>query len=353
MRMKAVVKTRPDAGAELLDVEMPRAGADEVLIQVKATSICGTDVHIYQWEPWAQRRIGASRLPQILGHEMAGEVVEAGSGVRKVKPGDLVSLETHLPCGECPQCLRGQMHICNNLKIFGVDRDGCFAEYVAAPETVVWKNDRSIPLAYASVQEPLGNAVYCTLIEPVAGKSVLIFGDGPIALFAAGVAKVSGATRVVLAGMEPARLEIARRMGADEVINVLQTDPVQVILEGTHGVGVDVVLEMAGAQKAIEQSFKCVRKGGRVSAFGIPSGPVELDWNDAIIFRGVTVYGINGRLMFETWIMVQNLLASKRLDISPVVTHQLPLADFEKGFELMIASPKSSGKVVLFPHGIS
>ena len=353
MRMKAVVKTKPETGAELLDVEMPRAGSDEVLIQVKATSICGTDVHIYQWERWAQRRIGTARLPQILGHEMAGEVVEAGPGVRKVKPGDYVSIETHLPCGECPQCLRGQMHVCHNLKIFGVDRDGCFAEYVAVPETVVWKNDHSIPLEYASVQEPLGNAVYCTLVEPVAGKTVLIFGDGPIALFATGVARVSGATRIVLAGMEPARLEIARRMGADEVINVRQQDPVQIIHDGTHGIGVDVVLEMAGAQKAIEQSFKCVRKGGRVCAFGIPSGPVELDWNDAIVFRGVTVYGINGRLMFDTWITVQNLLASKRLDISPVVTHKLPLADFERGFDLMIASPKSSGKVVLFPHGIS
>ena len=352
MKMKAVVKTKPEPGAELMEVEVPRPEPDQVLIQVKATSICGTDVHIYQWERWAQSRIGAERLPQILGHEVAGEVVEVGANVRGVRRGDKVSVETHIPCGHCRQCLSGQMHICHNLKIFGVDRDGCFAEYVAVPERVVWKNDASLPDEYASVQEPLGNAVYCTLVEPVAGKSVMIFGDGPIALFAVGVARVSGASKVILAGMESARLEIARKMGADQVINVLTTDAVQTILDGTDGVGVDVVLEMAGAQKAIEQAFKCVRKGGRVSAFGIPSGPVELDWNNAIVFRGVTLYGINGRLMFDTWITVRNLLTSKRLDISPVVTHKLPLEDFQRGFELMMTSPKTSGKIVLFPQGM-
>lgn len=352
MKMKAVVKTRPEAGAEWLDVDVPRPDAGQVLVKVTATSICGTDVHIYQWERWAQNRIGPQRLPQILGHEMAGEVVEVGANVHGVRPGDNISVETHIPCGYCRQCLSGQMHICQNLKIFGVDRDGCFAEYTTVPEQVIWKNDSSIPPAYASVQEPLGNAVYCTLVEPVAGKTVMIFGDGPIALFAVGVARVSGASMIILAGMEPARLDIARKMGADQVINVLNTDAVKSVLDATDGVGADVVLEMAGAKKAIEQAFRCVRKGGRVSAFGIPSEPVELNWNDAIVFRGVTVYGINGRLMFETWLTVRNLLASKRLDISPVVTHKLPLEEFHKGFDLMITSPKTSGKVVLFPHGV-
>jgi len=349
MKMKAVVKTRPEMGAELLEVEVPKIAPDQVLLKVKAASICGTDVHIYQWERWAQSRIGAGRLPQILGHEVAGEVVEIGANIRTLKPGDFISVETHIPCGHCRQCLSGQMHICQNLKIFGVDCDGCFAEYVAVPEIVAWKNDKLLPPEYAAVQEPLGNAVYCTLVEPVSGKTVLIFGDGPIALFAVGVARASGATRIVLAGMEPARLLIARSMGADLTINVLQQDAVQVIFDDTSGVGMDVVLEMAGAQKAIEQAFKCVRKGGRVSAFGIPSGPVELDWNNAVIFRGVTIYGINGRLMFDTWITVRNLLASGRLDIAPVITHKLPLSEFARGFDLMITSPKQSGKVVLFP----
>ncbi len=349
MKMKAIVKTVPGLGAELRDVEAPQPSPNEVLVKVKATSICGTDVHIYQWERWAQSRIGAQRLPQILGHEMAGEVVQLGSEVHGVKIGDNVSVETHIPCGHCRQCLSGQAHICHNLKIFGVDRDGCFAEYVAVPEKVIWKNDPSISWEFASVQEPLGNAVYCTLVEPVAGKIVVIFGDGPIALFAVGVAHVSGASRVILAGMEPARLEIARKMGADQVINVLNADPVQAVLDATSGFGADVVLEMAGAPKAIVQTFKCVRKGGRVSAFGIPSEPVELDWNNSVVFRGVTVYGINGRLMFDTWNTVRQLLATKRLDIAPVVTHVLPLSDFKKGFDLMMTSPKTSGKVVLIP----
>jgi threonine 3-dehydrogenase len=352
VKMKAIVKTKPEMGAELLDVEVPRIAPDQALVRVSATSICGTDVHIYQWERWAQKRVGAARLPQVLGHEMAGEVVEVGSEVRHLKVGDYISVETHIPCGQCVQCLTGQMHICKNLKIFGVDRDGCFAEYVAVPEVVAWKNDRSISFAAAAVQEPLGNAVYCTLVEPVSGKSVLIFGDGPIALLAVGVARVSGATRIVLAGMEPARLEIARRMGADQVINVLKEDPVQIVLDVTGGTGMDVVLEMAGAPKAIEQTFRCVRKGGRVSAFGIPSEPVQLDWNDSVVFRGVTVYGINGRLMFTTWVMVRELLASGRLDLSPVITHKLPMSDYKTGFDLMMNSPKTAGKIVLFPSGV-
>lgn len=346
--MRAVVKVEPGRGAVLLERSIPRIAPDELLIKVKATSICGTDVHIYNWDAWSQKRL-AGRLPQVLGHEFAGEVVEVGASVRGFAAGDSISAETHIPCLRCVQCLTGQMHICNNLKILGVDRDGCFAEYVAIPALVAWKNDPSISAKFASVQEPLGNAVYTCLVEPVSGKSVLIFGDGPTALFAAGVARVSGASRVVLAGMEPARLEIARQMGADRVVNVTREDVVQIIRDETAGVGVDVVLEMAGAQKSIEQAFECVRKGGRVSAFGIPSGAVSIDWNNAIIFRGVTLYGINGRRMFDTWFTVRNLLASGRLDLSPVVTHTLPLDEYERGFDLMITSPKTSGKVVLIP----
>lgn len=348
-RMKAVVKTRPQPGAELVEVDVPRIAADEVLVRVEATSICGTDVHIYEWNPWAQSRIGAARLPQTLGHELAGEVVEVGANVRQVKLGDKISVETHIPCGQCVQCLTGQMHICHNLSIVGVDRNGCFADYVAVPEVVCWKNDPAIPPEFASVQEPLGNAVYCTLVEPVTGKSVLIYGDGPTAVFAAGVARVSGASRVYLAGMEEPRLEVARRLGADRTFNVLREDAESQILDETGGVGVDVVLEMAGAQKAVDGALRTVRKGGRISAFGIPAAPLTLDWNRGVIFKGVTIYGINGRLMWDTWVKVRNLLASGRLDISPAITDRLPLAQFEKGFDLMLSSPKRSVKVVLFP----
>jgi threonine 3-dehydrogenase len=333
----------------LIDVDVPRPGPEEILVKISATSICGTDAHIYNWDPWSQQRIGPNRLPQILGHELAGVVVEAGAQVTGIAVGDYVSAETHIPCGRCVQCLSGQMHICQNLVILGVDRDGCFAEYVAFPAMVAWKNDPSIPPEFASVQEPLGNAVYCALVESVAGKSVLVFGDGPTALFAVGVARAGGATSVLLAGMEPARLEIARRMGADLTMNVLAEDPVKTTMDRTAGLGVDVVLEMAGAQQAVEQAFRCVRKGGRVSAFGIPPEPIRIDWNNALVFRGVTVYGINGRLMFETWVTVRNLLASRRLDISPVITHRLPLPEFRRGFDLMTSSPKTSGKVILLP----
>ncbi|MEW6686889.1 MAG: L-threonine 3-dehydrogenase [Candidatus Edwardsbacteria bacterium] len=346
--MKAIVKTKRDFGVELKEVEIPQIKEDEVLVKVKATSICGTDVHIYEWNEWAQERI--KRIPQILGHEFAGEVVEIGKNVTKIKIGDYISAETHIPCGYCVQCLSGQQHICHNLKILGVDTDGCFAEYAAIPEVVAWKNDKSIPWEFASVQEPLGNAVYCTLVEPVAGKTVLIFGDGPTALFATGVAAISGASYVILAGMEPVRLEMAKKMGADKVMNVTKEDVEKIIFELTDGIGVDVVLEMAGAQKAIEQGLKVVRKGGRFCAFGLPPGNITIDINNGIVFKGLTLYGINGRLMFDTWIKVTNLLKYKKIDISPIITHKLPLEKFEEGFSLMMKSPKTSGKVVLLPE---
>ncbi len=346
-KMKAVVKTERAEGAEYIDVDMPKLAPDEVLVKVKATSICGTDVHIYQWDEWSQGRI--KNIPQTLGHELAGEIVEVGKAVTKAKVGDYISAETHIPCDNCIQCLTGQRHICGNLKILGVDCDGAFAEYIAVPETVIWKNDPSIPPQFASVQEPLGNAVYCTLVEPVVGKSVLIFGDGPTGLFAAGVANVAGAGRVMIVGRHPFRLDIAKKMGADVLINGHEDDVEAVVMDHTHGVGVDVVLDMAGTQVAIDQGFKLVRKGGRYSAFGIASGRVDWDINNGVVFKGVTIYGINGRLMYDTWYQVAGLLSSGRLDISPVVSHILPLEEFKEGFSLMMTRPKVSGKVVLFP----
>jgi threonine 3-dehydrogenase len=346
-KMKAVVKTKRAEGAELIEKSIPKIAPDQVLVKVKATSICGTDVHIFQWDEWSQGRI--KQIPQILGHELAGEIVEVGSAVTKARVGDYVSAETHIPCDHCIQCLTGQRHICGNLKILGVDCDGAFAEYIAVPETVIWKNDRSIPPQFASVQEPLGNAVYCTLVEPVVGKSVLIFGDGPTGLFAAGVAHVAGAAQIMLVGRHPFRLDIAKKMGADVLIHGHEDNVEEKVMDLTHGVGVDVVLDMAGTQVAIDQGFRLVRKGGRYSAFGIASGKVNWDINNGVVFKGVTIYGINGRLMYDTWYQVAGLLRSGKLDISPVVTHMLPLEEYEKGFSLMMTRPKVSGKVVLFP----
>ncbi|MFB3906925.1 MAG: L-threonine 3-dehydrogenase [Candidatus Eisenbacteria bacterium] len=346
-RMRAVVKTQARPGAELLQVPIPRIQPDEVLVRVKATTICGTDVHIYQWNEWAQGRI--KNLPQTLGHELAGEVVEVGSTVTTVKPGDFVSCETHIPCLHCVQCLTGQMHICANLKILGVDRDGCFAEYVAVPSIVCWKNDPAIPPEIAAAQEPLGNAVYATLVEPVTSRSVLIFGDGPTGLFAAGVARASGASIVFLVGVNDARLEIARKMGADVVLDARKDDVRSVVLDRTHGVGADVVLDMVGLQSVLDQGLELVRRGGRFSAFGLPDGRLSIDMNNGVIFKGLRLYGINGRLMFETWLQVSQLLRSGRLDIRPVITHKLPLEEFARGFDLLHEVPISTGKVVLIP----
>lgn len=345
-KMKAVVKTKAKPGGELMDVNIPEISPYEVLVKVKATSICGTDVHIYKWNQWAESRI---KIPQIMGHEFAGEIVAVGSEVKNLKEGDYISAETHIPCNNCIQCHTGQQHICHNLKILGVDCNGCFAEYAAIPEIVAWKNDKSIPPEFACVQEPLGNAVYCTLVEPVTGKTVLIFGDGPTGLFSAGVSSIAGAAQTFIVARHPARMEIAKKMGADVVIDGKNDDIEKIIMDATDGIGVDVILDMAGTQDAIDMGFKLVRKGGRYSAFGIAPGKVEWDINNGVVFKGVTIYGINGRLMYDTWHKVANLLKYKKLDISPVVTHKLPLEKFEEGFNLMIDRPKVSGKVVLIP----
>ena len=353
-KMKAVVKTKPQQGAEYMDVDTPKITPDEVLVKVRATSICGTDVHIYKWDAWSQGRIGEKRLPQILGHEVAGEVVEVGSTVKKVKVGDYVSAETHIPCKACIQCLTGQEHICANLKILGVDCNGAFAEYFAVPESVCWVNDRAIPPEFATVQEPLGNATYTVLGEDydVAGKTMAIIGDGPIALFAVGVARVVGVTKIFIVGKYDFNLDIAKKLGADYLLyaNKDDVDRVKFVKENTNGFGADIVLEMAGSAQALDEGFKMLRKGGRFSAFGIAAeSPTLIDYNNGIVFKGAQVHGINGRLMYDTWFRVRNLLASQRLDISPVISHIFPLSEFDKAFVEMMTRPRKSAKIVLFP----
>ncbi len=249
----------------------------------------------------------------------------------------------------CVQCMTGQMHICINLKILGVDRDGCFAEYIAVPAIVVWKNDPAIPPEIAAAQEPLGNAVYATLVEPVTARTVLIFGDGPTGLFAAGVARASGASRVFVVGINEGRLAIARQMGADVVLNGQRDDVRKIVMEQTNGIGADVVLDMVGLQSVLDLGLELVRKGGRFSAFGLPDGRLSIDMNNGVIFKGLRLYGINGRLMYETWLQVSQLLASGRLDIRPVITHKLPLEEFRRGFELLAEVPIKAGKIVLIP----
>ncbi|HIE47886.1 TPA: L-threonine 3-dehydrogenase [Candidatus Bipolaricaulota bacterium] len=341
--MKAVVKAKPEPGAELKDVDVPTPGPGEVLIRVAATSICGTDLHIYEWNDWAKSRI---RIPQIMGHELAGYVEELGPEVRSLSPGDYVSAETHIYCGRCFLCHIGKAHICRNLAILGVDRDGAFAEYIVVPERVIWKNDPALPPAVASIQEPFGNAVHAVKRAGVAGKRVLIFGDGTIGLMSCAVAKALGADAVWLVGLVDRRLELARALGADRTINAGREDPVGLVRRWTGGLGAEAVLEMAGAEAAFRQALEAVQPGGRLIAFGLPPGEVPLDV-PKLVFKEVEIIGVVGREIFSTWEEAARLLA--RIDLSPVVTHELPLAEFRRGFEVLFR--REAIKVILCPGG--
>jgi threonine 3-dehydrogenase len=344
-KMKAVRKLKPGPGAELVTVDVPAPAEDEVLVKVASTSVCGTDQHIYQWNEWAQRRI--KNLPQTLGHELAGEVVEIGSRVTTVHVGDYVSAETHIPCGHCWACKTDKQHICLNLKILGVDRDGCFAEYITVPEVVVWQNDRAIPADQAAAQEPLGNALDTVLAEDVAGKAVLITGCGPLGVLTVLVARASGAATIFATDVSPYRLDLAKKAGADHVFNVTQADPVPKIRELTDGVGVEVLLELSGVQSALAQGLKALAFGGRVSLLGLYDSDVQVDLNDGVIFKNARIYGIVGRHMYTTWYKAKQFLASGTLDISPAITHTFPLEDYATAFELMASG--ESGKIVLHP----
>jgi len=346
-KMLAVMKKERAPGAELEMVDIPKIKPDEVLVKVKATSICGTDAHIYSWDDWAASRI---KPPMIFGHECAGEVVQAGDLVRRIDVGDYISAETHIPCGRCFQCLTGKQHICQNLKILGVDTNGCFAEYVAIPEVCAWQNDKSIPPEIASVQEPFGNATYTVMESEVSAKIIAIMGDGPIACFATGIARAVGAARIFAVGEFPYRVNLLKKMGADVALSILTHGPAKEIMDATSGEGVDVVLEMTGVQGAIDNGFKILKKGGTFTAFGIPSSKIEFDLANGVIFKGANIIGINGRLMFETWFQLSNLLKYKKVDVSPVITHKMPLKDFQKGMEAVISSKREVGKVVFFPE---
>jgi threonine 3-dehydrogenase len=343
--MRALVKATAAPGAELREVPVPRAGPGELLIRVEAASLCGSDLHIYRWDEWAQGRLGAG-LPRIFGHEMAGRVVAHGPGTSGAVPlGTRVAVETHLVDGTCYQCRTGQEHVCANLRIVGVDIDGAFAEYIALPaHNALPSNDLAPEIA--AIQEPMGNAVHAALVEDLAGQSVLVTGCGPIGLMAVAIARLAGASRVFATDINRSRLAMAGTMGADDMLDGADDVPGEV-RRRTGGVGVDVVLEMSGAEAAIHQGFASVANGGRVSLLGLPSRPLTLDLNNEIIFKGIRVYGITGRRMFETWYRTQALLA-RGLDVSPIITHVLPLARYHEAFELLAAG--HAGKVVLLPQ---
>ncbi len=344
-QMKAVVKKTAAPGGELLQVDIPATGPGEILVKVLAASICGTDHHIYMWNEWAQGRI---KPPKIMGHEFCGEVVETGKGVTSVKAGDLVSAETHIVCGRCPLCLTGKGHVCMDTHILGVDVDGVFAEYVAIPESNAWVNDKGIDPGLASIQEPLGNAVHTLLSGDIIGRTVLITGCGPIGLMAVAVARAVGASAVFASDINEYRIDLAKKLGANRVFNASRENVLEGILEETGGHGVDVVAEMSGSINVIKQSLDMVKRGGRISLLGLPSKPVELELSEKLIFKGVTVKGITGRQMYDTWFRVKGLLASGRLNIQPVITHHFSLEEYQKGMELMDSG--NCGKVILYPN---
>ncbi len=345
--MMAVVKPTAAPGAEIREVPVPSFGRTDVLVKVKAASICGTDLHIYEWDRWAQNRI---HPPLIPGHEFCGEVAAFGDEVTSVKEGDFVSAEMHVACGKCQQCRTGEAHICQHVKIIGVDTDGAFAEYVVIPETNIWKLDPAIPQEYASILDPLGNAVHTVLAGEIAAKTVAITGCGPIGLFAIAVARAVGATTVFAIEVNEHRRRIATQMKADYVLDPSTQDVKSILREKTGGVGADVVLEMAGHPDAIRTAFDIVRSGGRISLLGLTSKPISLNFSEDIIFKGITVQGINGRRMYQTWFQMTALLKAGRLDLHPVITDRLPMKDFSKAMERLKTGEAS--KIIVYPNGV-
>ncbi|PYU64465.1 MAG: L-threonine 3-dehydrogenase [Acidobacteria bacterium] len=345
--MKALRKMRAARGLQMDTVAVPLIGPTDVLVRVKTASICGTDLHIYGWDRWSQGRI---KPPVTLGHEFCGTVERVGDEVRAVKPGDFVSAEMHVNCGHCHQCRLGEAHICQNLRIIGIDLDGAFAEFVKIPASNIWKLDAAIPEHYGTILDPLGNAVHTVLAGPVAGQTVLVTGCGPIGLMSIAVAKACGSSTVFATETNEKRRAMARKMGADVVLNPAAEDAVGKILAETSGTGVDALLEMSGNPTAIQQGFKSLRAGGRASLLGIPTENVPLDLVNDVIFKGATVQGIYGRRMYETWVQMTALLKAGRLNLEPLFGERASLDKFENAFTLL--QNGLAGKVLLYPNSM-
>ena len=341
--MKAIVKKSRGKGLEMVEVPEPTSPApDEVIIKVKRVSICGSDVHIYDWDPWASSRIVP---PRIIGHELAGEIVEKGDRVEGFDVGDYVAAESHIFCGHCYQCTTGRAHICENLKILGVDVDGAFAEYLKVPARILWRVSKEIDPEFASVMEPFGNAIHTVTVEDLTGKTVLITGAGPIGLMAVQLARLEGASLVIVSEIKEYRIDLALKNGADVVLNPLEEDLVKKVRKLTDGDGVDVFFEMSGNPEALIQGFEALTPGGTAAILGVFPGDVRFNLNDLLTFKGIRVFGVTGREIFQTWRIADQLLKSGRFDMSKIVTHILDFEDWREGFELMKSG--ESGKIVL------
>jgi threonine 3-dehydrogenase len=338
--MQALVKAESAPGLQLQTVPVPEIGINDVLIRVDRTGICGTDVHIYKWDAWAQKTIP---VPMVVGHEFVGEIVKVGENVSDFYPGDVVSGEGHVVCGRCRNCLAGRRHLCKDTKGVGVNRPGAFAEYISLPMTNVWHHKHTINRDVASIFDPFGNAVHTALSFPVLGEDVLITGAGPIGIMAAAVVKHAGARFVVVTDVNDYRLALAKKMGATVALNVKQGTLAEV--QKTLGMkeGFDVGLEMSGNPQAFRDMLANMSHGGRIAMLGIPSEQIAIDWN-LVVFNMLQIKGIYGREMYETWYQMTVMLESG-LDISPVITHRFHYTEFEKGFEVMLSG--QSGKVIL------
>jgi threonine 3-dehydrogenase len=338
--VKALVKSKAECGLWLEDIEEPRIGINDVLIRVRYAGICGTDVHIYKWDEWAQRTI---KVPLTIGHEFVGEIVEVGSNVNDFHPGDIVSGEGHVVCGRCRNCLAGRRHLCVTTQGVGVNRAGAFAELIALPMTNIWRHNHDINQEVAAIFDPFGNAVHTALSFPVLGEDVLITGAGPIGIMAIPVVRHAGARHVVITDLNPARLELARKMGATLAINTKETSLAEVQKQLHMTEGFDVGLEMSGSPQALSDMIANMSHGGKIAILGIPAKDAPMDWRP-VIFNMLTIKGIYGREMYETWYKMTVMLESG-VNIAPVITHRFSYDQFQLGFDAMMGG--ATGKVVL------
>jgi len=337
--VKALVKSTAAPGFVLKNVPEPTIREDEVLIRVRRAGVCGTDVHIYDWDAWAQNRV---KPPLVIGHEFAGDVVRVGRLVTDVHEGDRVTAEGHIVDGRCLLCRTGNSHVCPYTKIIGVDRDGCFAEYIAMPATNVWHLDDDVSYDIGGIHDPMGNAFHTALTADIPGATVRVTGCGPIGIFAVGICKAAGASRIIASDVNDTRLALAKQMGADDIVH--PQDAEAVVKRHTDGLGVDVVLEMSGVPSAIHQAFALVRVGGRVQMLGIPSKPIDVNFATEIIFKGLTIYGVVGRRMYDTWLMMTRFLRSGQFDPAPVITHRFPIEEADEAIRAIKSG--EAGKVI-------
>jgi threonine 3-dehydrogenase len=342
--MKAIQKPVAERGFVVADIDRPEYGPEDVLIKIRLASICGTDLHITEWDEWSASRI---HPPLIYGHEFCGNVEAVGSRVTHVEPGDYVSAEMHIPCEMCYQCLIGNRHICENVKIAGIDLNGCYAGYIVLPKNQVIKLPKSIPPEYGACLDSLGNAVHAVSAGNVSGKSVLVTGCGPVGLFSIAVAKALGATRIYASDISEYRLDLARKAGCTEALKADKVNVPEFIQQATKNRGVDVVLEMSGNPHALKNGFAALGLAGTMVLLGIPKSTVEVDISRDIIFKEAKVLGINGREIFKTWFLMLDLLETGKLNIEDIITHRFKLHDF--GDAIALVASGQSGKVLLEP----